>query len=54
MKVYIVVQYFSIIGMTIDKVFASKEDAQNYINSFKMYTERDCRCIKEWKVEKGA
>ena len=52
MKVYVVVQYLSVIGMKIDKIFSTKQDAENYLNSFKVYYDRETRDIQEWEVEK--
>lgn len=51
MKVYVVVQYLGLIGMKIDKIFSTKQDAENYLNHFKLYCDRENRSIQEWEVE---
>jgi hypothetical protein len=51
MKVYVVVQRLSLIGMRIDKIFSTKQDAENYLDHFELYCDRESRCIQEWKVE---
>lgn len=54
MKIYIVFQCFNLLGNQIDKIFFTKQEAEKYINSFKMYQERKSRSIQEWKVENNS
>lgn len=51
MKVYVVVRHLSVIGMRIDKIFSTKQDAESYINHFEQYCDRETRDIQEWRVE---